>query len=118
MGRKKRSEEASGLAPGPGAPRAVSRGGKTAVGKEYRQVTCPVCGRPGGLNFWPYTRQFTPDKPFGIIQEVGLGRGRCFSVIGQLEPADEPETFELVKSRLLQVVREWRDKGWIGENEL
>ncbi|GAI95205.1 unnamed protein product [marine sediment metagenome] len=117
MGRKKRSEEASDLAPVPGAPGAVSRGRRTAVGKEYRQVTCPVCGRAGGLAFWPYTQHFDPDKPFGVIQEVGLGRGRSFGVIGQLEPADEPETFELVKGRLLQAVREWRDKGWINENE-
>jgi len=117
MGRKKRSEKIKDQAVPPRsgtAPKAP----KAAVGKEYRQVTCPVCGTAHGLNFWPYTRQFTPDKPFGVIQEVGLGRGRSFGVIGQLEPADEPETFELVKGRLLQALKEWKDKGWIDENEL
>ena len=71
-----------------------------------------------GENFWNYTRDFDPDKPFGTIQEIGLGRGRCFTVIGHFGPEDDPETFDLVKDRLLTVVGEWKDKGWISNEEI
>ncbi|MCK4786918.1 MAG: hypothetical protein KAV87_24385 [Desulfobacteraceae bacterium] len=85
---------------------------------EYRSVHCPQCGLAHSLRFWGYTTGFDPDKPFGIIQETGLGKGRSFRVVGHLMPEDEPETFQLVKARLLQAVTEWRDKGWISNEEI
>lgn len=104
--------------------------------KEYRQAICPVCGRSAGLkrveypakgyysppateNFWQYTKDFDPNKPFGVIQEVGGGKGHSFRVIGYFNPEDDVDGFfPLVKARLLKAVREWRDKGWITEQEL
>jgi hypothetical protein len=117
-GRKKRSEK--GAARGSAGGRAAT-GRKTAPmpgGKEYRQATCPVCGTAHGLDYWPRTRGFDPHKPFGVIQEVGLGRGRSFKVLGHFGPEEEPETFELVKERMLEAVREWVVKGWIKPNEI
>lgn len=103
---------------------------------EYRQAICPVCGRSAGLkrtnynqkgysssiaveNFWKYTQDFDPDKPFGVIQEVGGGRGRSFRVIGHFNPEDDIDGFfPLVKARLLAAVREWLNKGWIDKEEV
>lgn len=97
-----------------------ARGGSNI--SEYRQVACPMCGTSHGIrngkNYWSYTQNFDPDKPFGVIQEVGLGQGRSFRVIGTFGPEEDTETFNLVKSRLLTVVGEWRDKGWITDEDI
>jgi len=58
--------------PAPGLP-----GTREAV--EYRQAFCPVCGRSAGRrngkNAWEKTKDFDPDKPFGVIQDIGQGFG-------------------------------------------
>lgn len=103
---------------------------------EYRSAICPVCGRAAGKkrlrypydrdedssatqNFWEYTLFFDPDKPFGVIQQVGLGKGKSFKVVGHFGPNDDPDGyFPLVKGRLLGAVREYLAKGWVTREEL
>lgn len=104
--------------------------------REYRQAICPVCGRAAGKkrieypqkgyyqpvpteNFWEYTKDFDPDKPFGVIQEVGAGKGHSFKVIGHFNPEEDIDGFfPLVKARLLSAVKEWLNKGWLTEEEV
>ena len=103
------------------APPSLPREGTQVV--EYRQVPCPLCGaahgKRNGKDFWEYTNEFAPNKPFGIIQDVGKGRGRSFKVIRYFDPDDDPDGyFPLVRDRLLTVLHEWRLKGWITEEEV
>ena len=106
------------------------------MGKTHRQALCPVCGTAHGMkvtetipgkpymvlkrrNYWEITLEFDPQKPFGVIQEVGMGMGRSFKVLGYFSPEEDQDGFfPLVKNRLLQAVREWRAKGWISEEEV
>lgn len=102
------------------APPSLPTEGAQVV--EYRIVPCPLCGtghgKRNGKNFWEYTKDFDPNKAFGTIQDVGKGRGRSFNVIGHFGPDDDPDGyFPLVKDRLLQVLREWAEKGWITAKE-
>ncbi len=101
---------------------------------EYRQVFCPVCGTAHGQevtetvegkpwmvlsrrNYWERTKEFDPDKPFGVIQETA-GRG-SFNLIGYFQPEEDIDgSFPLVKARLLQATKEWMDKGWITREEV
>lgn len=101
---------------------------------EYRQAICPVCGVAHGTevtktqpgkpyiklarrNYWERTLDFDPGKSFGVIQET-VGRG-SFRVIGYFNPDEDKDGFfPLVKSRLLQAVKEWVDKGWISREEV
>jgi len=103
---------------------------------EYRQALCPVCGRAAGVkrleypqggywpgrstqNFWEYTKDFDPDKPFGVIQEVGGGRGHSFKVIGYFNPEDDIDGYyPLIKARLLNAVKEWLNKDWLTKEEV
>jgi len=103
---------------------------------EYRTAICPVCGRAAGYqvtervpgkpymvlerqNFWEKTKEFVPDKPFGVIQDVSKGRGKSFKVIGYFNPEEDTDGFfPLVKGRLLAAMREWLDKGWISREEV
>lgn len=100
----------------------------------YRQAFCPVCGDYHGVevtetvpgkkyiklarrNFWERTKEFGPDKPFGVIQET-TGRG-SFRLVGYFEPGEDVDGFfPLIKERLLQALKEWRDKGWITPEEI
>lgn len=100
----------------------------------YRQAFCPVCGTSHGTevtetvegkpwivlqrrNFWERTKEFDPDKPFGVIQET-LGRG-TFKLIGYFSPEEDQDGFfPLVKARLLAATREWFNKGWITREEI
>jgi hypothetical protein len=109
--------------------------------KEYRQVLCPVCGRGAGLkrlsypyqrgeqdvtqNYWDWLRDLEEgrglgdEQPFGIIQEVGLGKGHSFRLIGYFTPEEDKEGFyPLVKARLLTAVRRWLKNGWLTQEEL
>ncbi len=99
----------------PEAPPQVT----VSAGGFMRQVLCPVCGRgSSSLPFWQRTVEFDPKKQFGFTQEIGRGRGKNFTVTERFGPEGEPEVFELVKARLLQAAREWRDKGWISQDEI
>lgn len=100
----------------------------------YRQALCPVCGTAHGMevtetipgkpymvvsrrNYWERTKEFDPDKPFGVIQET-LGRG-TFKLVGRFNPEEDVDGFfPLVKDRLLQSVREWLAKGWLSDDDI
>ena len=100
----------------------------------YRQAFCPVCGTAHGTvvtetvrgkpyivlgrgNYWNRTKDFDPDKPFGVIQET-KGRG-SFNLVGYFSPEEDIDGFfPLVKARLLQATKEWVDKGWIKREEI
>lgn len=98
---------------------------------EQRMWFCPVCGKTAGRRItkrldryvvaeysdYLKTIDFDPNKPFGVALET-LGRGKGKRVIRYLEPADMPSDFEQVKDRLLDVVKEWIDKGWLKRTEL
>lgn len=103
---------------------------------EYRQALCPVCGRaagyyrPGGykedkfgltkpVNFWERTRDFDPDKPFGVIFDMSQGRGRGMQTIGYFSPDEDVDGyFPAIKARLLRVLQEWVKKKWITLEEI
>lgn len=100
----------------------------------YRQAICPVCGVAHGSevtetvpgkpyiklarrNYWERTKDFDPDKPFGVVQET-LGRG-TFKVVGYFSPEEDVDGyFPLVKQRLIAAVKEWVNKGWIIKEEI
>ena len=58
------------------APPSLPAEGREVV--EYRQAFCPVCGRAAGKrngrNFWEYTKDFDPNKPFGVIWDMEAPR--------------------------------------------
>ena len=101
---------------------------------QYRQAFCPVCGMTHGTqvtetapgkkhiifarrNFWEKTKEFDPDKPFGVIQEA-LGRG-SFRKIGYFSPEEDVDGFfPLIKDRLLAALGEWHGRGWISAEEI
>lgn len=101
---------------------------------EYRQAICPVCGTAHGqevtqtvlgkpyiklakANYWERTKNFNPDKPFGVIQET-LGRG-SFKLIGYFSPEEDVDGFfPLVKERLVAATKEWLNKGWLTREEI
>lgn len=99
---------------------------------EIRQVPCPMCGRAGGrqvvlkkgstwrkkgtVNFWAGTANFNPNKPFGVILET-TGRG-TLQKVGTFTPEEDTEYFPFIKFRLLNVIKEWVEKGWVSESEI
>lgn len=111
-------------------------------GKQYRAAFCPVCGMSHGTkrqahpgkgyyhpaptdNFWEWLiardqeRGLGADEPFGIIQEIGQGRGRSFRVIGYFKPEEDQDGyFPLVKRRLLDALQCWLSKGWLSPEEV
>jgi hypothetical protein len=110
------------------APRMVR------VSKTIRKMACPCCGMTHGekrltkrkpfdlpevgdtVNFWETVRDFDPDKLLGVIQEVGAGRGRSFTVKGRFGPEDDPDGYyPLVMRRLLAATKEALIHGWITE---
>lgn len=108
--RKQRRSKAGPTPPAVATKRPVRRG------REYSQVFCPCCGRSQGqVDFWQRTLEYDPQKPFGVVQDVGQGRGRSFQVVRYLNPGDVPELFDLVKRRLLQAIQQWRARGWLTE---
>lgn len=146
MPRKKRSEkqaEVDRLA-APERPRKAALAPRVArAAGEYRSAFCPVCGvvhgrkrleypktkngyysPPATQNYWEWIsdrdkeRGLDKDEPFGIIQEVGMGRGRSFAVVGYFGPEDDNDFYPLVKARLLQAVRRWLQNGWLSKEEV
>lgn len=137
MPRKKSSEKRAEQGKAPALlERPVPMEARARPTGEYRQAICPVCGRAAGTkrleypqkgyyspvpteNFWSYTQDFDPDKPFGVIQEVGAGKGHSFKVIGHFSPEEDIDGyFPLVKARLLNAVKEWLNKGWLTRDEV
>ena len=109
---------------------------------EYRQARCPTCGMAHGLkrlqypekcekftasdkSFWEWLdekdaeRGLDSDEPFGIIQEVGAGKGHSFRVIGHFSPAEDKDGFyPIVKRRMLRGLWRWLVNGWVTADEI
>ncbi len=102
---------------------------------EWREAFCPICGRTMGMktvyrvpgkpymgierreNRWESTQEFTGDKPFGVVKS-SMGRGSLkFERYYEIDE-DAEGYFPLMKARLLAVVGEWLDKGWITREEV
>ena len=102
---------------------------------EWREAFCPTCGRTMGMktilrtpgkpymgiarreNRWEATKEFTGDKPFGVVKS-SEGRGslkfeRYYGIDEDLEGY-----FPLMKNRLLNVIKEWIDKDWLSREEV
>lgn len=96
---------------------------------------CPLCGVAHGTrnvykqgenrkrvvearaNFWESPQSFEPGHPFGVIQQ-SLGRG-LITTLRHIAPNEDPTgSFPLIKSRLLAVITEWVEKGWLDKEEL
>lgn len=101
---------------------------------EWREAFCPMCGYTRGMrnlykvpekpwtkygqeNFWKKTLEFTGDKPFGVIK---TSEGRSSMRLLRYYDIDEDVEgyFPLMKQRLLNVIKEWRDKGWLTKEEI
>ena len=101
---------------------------------EWKEAFCPLCGRTMGMkniyiepkkpwtktgeeNRWEATKEFTGDKPFGVVKSSeGRGTMKFERYYGIDE--DVEGYFPLMKSRLLAVNKEWLEKGWITREEL
>ncbi len=100
---------------------------------EWREAFCPMCGYTRGMrnitprgkpwikldeeNFWERTREFTGDKAFGVVKtSEGRGTMRIVRYYGIDE--DVEGYFPLMKARLLAVIGEWLEKGWITPEEV
>jgi len=93
----------------------------------FRQVICPCCGLQRGMvrevygaqvisrrNAWDYTRE---PRPFGKVFST-RGKG-TLKIIGEFGPGEDPDGyFPLVKHHLLSAVREWRERGWLTDQDL
>ena len=102
---------------------------------EWREAFCPTCGRTMGMktilrtpgkpymgiarreNRWEATKEFTGDKPFGVVKSSeGRGSLKFERYYGIDE--DQEGYFPLIKARLLAVMGEWLEKGWITREEV
>lgn len=138
MPRTKRGKQVAG-----GVPRQeIARAEGRSTGKEYRQAFCPVCGVSHGLkrleypsrgyweppptmNYWEWIkdrddgRGIDAAEHFGVIQEVGGGKGHSFRVLGYFGPEDDQDGYyPLVKARLLCALRRWVQNGWLTTIEI
>jgi len=101
---------------------------------EWREPFCPMCGRTMGKrniylepgkpwtktgeeNRWEATKDFTGDKPFGVVKG-SEGRGSMKLLRYYDVDEDTEGYFPLMKARLLAVVSEWLAKGWITKEEV
>ena len=102
---------------------------------EWRDAFCPLCGRTMGKrtiynvpgkpyfgierqeNLWEKTREFTGDKPFGVVKS---SEGKSSMKFERYYDIDEDAEgyFPAMKSRLLNIISEWLDKGWLSKEEL
>ena len=113
--------------------RVEEREPRLSVAKEatvFHMAFCPLCGECKGMekvrtgsyvtghkNWWERTKDFDPQKPFGVIVSSS-GRG-TFEFVGYFSPEEDTDGFfPLIKARLIQALKEWRDKGWISEGEI
>lgn len=110
--------------------------------REYRSAYCPVCGvthgkkrlqypapgvyiAPPTMNYWEWLAHrkeelgIADDLAFGVIQEVGLGKGHGFNKVGQFDPSDDPDGYyPWVKTNLLLGLRAWLRNGWLRPEEV
>lgn len=140
--KRKRSERQAQSTSAPTTERPKTERVPAKPTGEYRSALCPVCGRTAGKkrrgypyqpgesaqatqNYWEWIsdkdkeRGLGKDEPFGVIQEVGAGKGHSFRVIGYFAPEDDEDGFyPLIKARLLQAVRRWLENGWLTKEEV
>ena len=100
---------------------------------EWRVPFCPMCGLSVGVknitikgkpwikvdeeNLWEKAQHFTGDKPFGVIKSSeGRGTMKMMGYYGIEE--DIEGYYPLMKNRLLHVIEEWIDKGWLSKEEV
>ena len=100
---------------------------------EWKEAFCVLCGRTmgkrnitprgkpwiklGDKNLWEETQTFTGDKPFGVVKS-SEGRGTMqFERYYDIDE-DEEGYFGFMKSRLLNVLGEWLEKGWLTRAEI
>ncbi len=105
------------------------------MSSEWREAFCPMCGRTMGKktvyrqpgkpyfgivrqeNRWESTKEFTGEKPFGVVKSSeGRGSLKFERYYGIDE--DQEGYFPLMKARLLAVIGEWLEKGWITQEEV
>ncbi len=105
------------------------------MSSEWREAFCPLCGRTMGKktvyrqpgkpyfgilrqeNRWESTQDFTGEKPFGVVKSSeGRGTLKLVRYFGIEEDTDG--YFPLIKARLLAVIGEWLEKGWITREEV
>jgi len=68
-------------------------------------------------NRWEKTKTFTGDKPFGVVKSSeGKGSMKFERYYGIDE--DEEGYFLAMKARLLNIVSEWLEKGWLTKEEV
>ena len=69
------------------------------------------------VNWWAATRDYDPNKPFGVIhQQIGTGQ---LEFVGYFQPEEDQDGFFVpLKMRLLTAVREWMQKGWITDSDI
>lgn len=102
--------------------------------KEWREAFCPLCGRTMGMkniyiepskpwtktgeeNRWETTQEFTGEKPFGVIKS-SEGRGTMkFERYYDIDE-DTEGFFRFMKQRLLSVIKEWIEKGWLNKKDI
>lgn len=101
---------------------------------EWKEAFCVLCGRTmgkrnilvapgkpwtkiGERNLWKETETFTGDKPFGVVKS-SEGRGTMTFVRYYGIEEDEEGYFPAMKARLLNVISEWLEKGWLDGNEV
>lgn len=107
------------------------------MAKEWREAFCVLCGRTMGMknvygeygdpkkpwtktgeeNRWESTKEFTGDKPFGVVKS-SVGKGSLKMERYYDIDEDTEGYFPLMKNRLLAVIGEWLEKGWVTREEL
>lgn len=104
------------------------------MAKEWKEAFCGLCGRTMGKkniliepakpwtktgeeNRWESTREFTGEKPFGVVK-FSDGRGSMKMVRYYDIDEDTEGYFPPMKARLIALVGEWLAKGWLSREEL
>ncbi len=105
------------------------------MAREWKEAFCVLCGRTMGMkttyvvpgkpyfgiseqaNRWEETKEFTGEKPFGVIKSSeGRGTMKFERYYGIDE--DTEGYFIFMKQRLLNILKEWLAKGWLTKEEL
>lgn len=79
-------------------------------------IYCPLCGMQHTPTRWKNVTLFEP-KPFGKIRH-SLGRAKGFETIGYVTHEDYPQTFGVMKDRMLGVLDYWISKGYVAIDEV
>lgn len=87
------------------------------MGKLVEEIRCPVCNRVYPTGFWSKIALVTRDC-LGYLKEALGSRG--FPIVKELTLRREvrPETLSIVKSRILDAVKLWLQKGWLDASEV